>query len=58
MRGIQINNFYNNHITLAGKKNVNDHTAQVYHNKPKPLIVNHIDHNSPEPCICHFIQCY
>jgi len=37
MRGIQINNYFNNHITLDGKK-VTHHQQAVPHSaRPKPL---------------------
>ena len=43
MRGIQINNYFNNHITLNGKK-VN-HDPQQITEKPK---TKHFNHNLQE----------
>ena len=46
MRGIQINNFFNNHISLNGKKINNNHPTNVYQpTRPQPLVINHIPKN-------------
>ena len=43
MRGIQINNFFNNNISLNGKKINNNHPTNIYQaTKPKPLLINHV----------------
>ena len=43
MRGIQINNFFNNNISLNGKKINNHHPADIYQaSKPKPMLIDHI----------------
>ena len=46
MKGIQINNYFNNHITLNGKKVNQEAQAIVPQNKQKRLNpnVNVIDH--------------
>lgn len=42
MRGIQINNYFNNHITLNGKKPHHEQpTHPLEHPKPKTLNHNH-----------------
>ena len=55
MRGIQINNYFNNHITLNGKK-VN-HEPQQITEKPK---TKHFTHSIPETdsSRCSFIQMF
>ena len=37
MRGIQINNYFNNHITLNGKKLNQDPQPVLQTAKPKPI---------------------
>jgi hypothetical protein len=51
MRGIQINNYFNNHISLNGKKiNPDNPTTIVHTHRPQPLVIDHIHpSNSPEP---------
>jgi hypothetical protein len=49
MRGIQINNYFNNHITLNGKKVINDQQGVVPPTRPKPLIIQH--NMNPNPCV-------
>ena len=41
MKGIQINNFFNNHISLNGKK-INNTKPNIINqpNKPNPIVVN------------------
>jgi hypothetical protein len=59
MRGIQINNYFNNHITLNGKKVVNDQQGIVPIARPKPLIIQHnMNSNQPIEGIEYFIQEY
>lgn len=37
MRGIQINNYFNNHITLNGKKVTQEPHTLMHNIKPKPI---------------------
>lgn len=43
MRGIQINNYINNNISLSGKKINNNYSTQINQpSRPTPLIINHL----------------
>jgi hypothetical protein len=43
MRGIQINNYVSNNISLNGKKiNNNNPTYLNQPNRPTPLVINHL----------------
>lgn len=51
MRGIQINNYFNNHISLNGRKINPDHPTTIVHtHRPQPLVIDHVHpSNSSEP---------
>lgn len=50
MRGIQINNFYENHISLNGRKINNQLSAVINSHRPKPIVIHH-GRISPEPLL-------
>lgn len=42
MKGIQINNFFNNHISLNGKKNISKQPNLFSEaGRPEPIVFNH-----------------
>jgi hypothetical protein len=53
MRGIQINNYVNNNISLGGRKINNQHPSQINQPmRPTPLVVNHLfNHEDVEQSI-------
>ena len=50
MRGIQINNFFENHYSLNGKKINNNRNAIINSHRPKPIVIHHAP-ISPEPLL-------
>ena len=50
MRGIQINNFFENHISLNGRKINNQLHAVINSHRPKPIVIQH-GPVSPEPLL-------
>ena len=50
MRGIQINNFFENHYSLNGRKINNQQNAIINSHRPKPIVIHH-GPVSPEPLL-------
>lgn len=56
MRGIQVNNYIENHISFNGKKITNQINPVIQSHRPQPLIIKHgKESQSPEPSISIFI---